>query len=307
MKNSEVFSTMILVTGEILFDIFPAYTRMGGAPFNFAYHMKKLGFPVRFISRVGNDDFGDEILDFLDNHDFNPEDIQIDRNHPTGKVRVDVLGEGEHTFTIAKDAAYDHIDAAHLRKLVSGIKPDLVYFGTLIQRTQNNFELLQDILNRKPPDAISFCDINLRPDCYTEYTIKASLNAANILKLNTNELEKLTPGSDIKTSHEMSVRQLMGTHCIQTIILTMGEKGSQWFTADPDHYMGAPETSLDIADTVGAGDAYAAMSVAGILKNLQVEEIIPLACEFAAHVCSIQGALIQDSAVYQKFRNKLER
>lgn len=280
---------------------------MGGAPFNFAYHMKKLGFPVRFISRVGNDGFGDKILDFLDNHDFNPEDIQIDRNHPTGKVNVDVLGEGEHTFTIAKDAAYDHIDAAPIRQLVSGIKPDLVYFGTLIQRTQNNFELLQEILNRLPPETISFCDINLRPDCYTEHTIKASLNAANILKLNTNELEKLTSGSEVKTFHEKFARQLMRTYCIQTIILTMGEKGSQWFTANPDHYVEPPAASLDVADTVGAGDAYAAMSVAGILKNMQIKEIIPLAAEFASHVCSIRGALIQDSKVYQKFRNKLEK
>ena len=298
---------MILVTGEILFDIFPAYKRMGGAPFNFAYHMKKLGFPVRFISRVGNDGFGNEILDFLDNHDFNPEDVQIDRNRPTGTVRVDVVGKGEHTFTIAHDTAYDFIDAAPIRQLVSGTKPDLIYFGTLIQRTQNNFELLQELLNRKSPETITFCDINLRPDCYTEHTIKASLNAANILKLNTSELEELASCSDVKTSHETSARQLMRTHCLETIILTMGDKGSQWFTEDLGHYIGRPEASSDIADTVGAGDAYAAMSVAGILKNMQVEEIIPLAGEFASHVCSIQGALIQDSEIYQKFRNKLER
>ncbi|NWH05224.1 carbohydrate kinase family protein [Desulfobacter latus] len=298
---------MILVTGEILFDIFPEYKRMGGAPFNFAYHMKKLGFPVRFISRVGNDSSGDEILNFLDNHGFNPEDIQIDRNRPTGTVKVDVLGKGEHTFKIATDTAYDHIDAAPIRQLVSGAKPDLIYFGTLIQRTQNNFELIQDMLNRKSPETISFCDINLRPDCYTEHTIVASLNAANILKLNTDELEELTFDSNDKTSHRMSAGQLMRTHCLEMIILTMGEKGSQWFTANQDHYMEPPEASLDIVDTVGAGDAYAAMSVAGILKNLQIEEIISLAGEFASHVCSVQGALIQDPAVYQKFIKKLEK
>ncbi len=298
---------MILVTGEILFDIFPAYKRMGGAPFNFAYHMKKLGFPVRFVSSVGNDDLGGEILDFLDNHDFNPEDIQIDRNRPTGTVRVDVLGKGEHTFTISEDTAYDYIDVAPIRQLVSGTNPDLIYFGTLILRTQNNFELLQDILNRKPPETISFCDINLRPDCYTKQTIKASLDAANILKLNTDELEELTSGSNVKRSHAMSARQLMRSHYIETVILTMGEKGSQWFTTNQDHYMGPSKAPLDIADTVGAGDAYAAMSAAGILKNMQIEEIIPLAAEFASYVCSIQGALIQDYAVYRKFRTKLEK
>nr|WP_320192183.1 PfkB family carbohydrate kinase [uncultured Desulfobacter sp.] len=298
---------MILVTGEILFDIFPGYKRMGGAPFNFAYHMQKLGFPVRFISSIGNDDLGDEILNFLDNNNFNPEDIQINDNHPTGNVKVDILDKGKHTFTIAKDAAYDYIDAAPIRRLLSKKKPDLIYFGTLIQRTQNNFEVLQDILKRKPTKTISFCDINLRPDCYSEHTINASLNAANILKLNTNELEVLTSVSDAKVSHEVSARQLMKTHCLETIILTMGEKGSRWFTIDSDHFMGPPAASIDIADTVGAGDAYAAMSAAGILKNKHIKQIIPLAAEFASYVCSIQGALIQDLEVYQKFKRKLER
>ena len=298
---------MVLVIGEILFDIFPAYKRMGGAPFNFAYHMKQLGFPVRFISRVGNDDSGREILNFLDHHGFDPDDVQTDYDRPTGSVKVEVLPEGEHTFTISKDTAYDHIDDTPIRQLLSGTRPDVIYFGTLIQRTQNNFELLQEILSQKSPETLSFCDINLRPDCYTGQTIKASLNAADILKLNMDELAALTAGPGTMASHEISARKLMKDYCVETIILTMGEKGSQWFTTDQRHYEEQPESSPDIADTVGAGDAYAAMSVAGILKNLPVEEIIPLAGRFASHVCGIQGALIQAPGVYQEFKNRLEK
>lgn len=298
---------MILVTGEILFDVFPDYKRLGGAPFNFAYHMKKLGFPVRFISRVGNDDLGNEILNFLAIHNFNSEDVQIDEHHPTGTVRVEVQGKGQHTFAIAKNTAYDHIDAAPIHKLLSGTTPDIIYFGTLIQRTQNNFDLLQEILHKKSPGTKSFCDINLRSDCYTAQTVKASLNCANIVKLNTDELESPAVCPDIQPSHEMAAAQLMKTHHLETIILTMGEQGSQWFTSDSGRHRGPSAASLDIADTVGAGDAYAAMSVAGILKNMPVEEIIPLSAEFASHVCSIQGALIQDIEVYQTFKNKLER
>lgn len=298
---------MILVTGEILFDVFPDYKRMGGAPFNFAYHLKKLGFPVRFISRVGNDDLGNEILDFLNTHDFNPEDVQIDAEHPTGTVRVDVQGKGEHTFTIIKDTAYDYIDPAPIHQLLSGTTPDLIYFGTLIQRTQNNFDILQEILHKKSPGTKSFCDINLRPDCYTAETVKASLNCADIVKLNTDELESPAVCPDVQPSHEMTAAQLMKTHHLETIILTMGEQGSQWFTSDAGHHRGPSAASLDIADTVGAGDAYAAMSVAGLLKHMPVDKIIPLAAQFASHVCGIQGALVQDNGVYQTFKRKLER
>jgi fructokinase len=89
------------------------------------------------------------------------------------------------------------------------------------------------------------------------------------------------------------------------MILTKGEKGSQWVTADRD-YTALPDYSSGIIDTVGAGDAYAAMSVAGILKNLPFERILPLASRFASHVCGVQGALIQDSAIYREFKKRLE-
>ncbi|WP_300457058.1 PfkB family carbohydrate kinase [Desulfobacula sp.] len=296
---------MVLVIGEILFDIFSTYKCIGGAPFNFAFHMKKLGFPVKFISRVGDDSLGREILGFLAGHGFDLEDIQIDQDYPTGSATVDMSMKSDHSFIIAKNTAYDHIDYDEIRRLLSRYQPDIIYFGTLIQRTRNSFELFQKILNQKSSKTISFCDINLRPGCYTEQTITASLNASDILKLNTDELAELMPGSGDMASHKVLVQKLMKPHCIETMILTKGEKGSQWFTADR-YYKGLPEYSLDIIDTVGAGDAYAAMSVAGILKNLPFERILPLAGLFAAHVCGIQGALIQDSAIYGEFKKRLE-
>ena len=79
---------MILVIGEILFDTFPDYRRIGGAPFNFAFHLKKLGFPVEFVSRVGRDARGDEILHFLEQHGFDTGYIQVDPILPTGRVDI---------------------------------------------------------------------------------------------------------------------------------------------------------------------------------------------------------------------------
>ena len=296
---------MVLVIGEILFDIFSVDKCIGGAPFNFAFHMKKLGFPVKFISRVGDDSLGREILDFLALHGFDLGDIQIDQDYPTGSATVDMSSKKGHSFIIAKNTAYDHIDYDEIRRLLSKCQPDLLYFGTLIQRSRNSFGSFQKLLGEKPQKTISFCDINLRPGCYTEQTTTASLNASNILKLNTDELAELMPGSSHMASYKGLVRKLMKTHCIETVILTMGEKGSQWVTKDR-YYTALPEASSGIIDTVGAGDAYAAMSVAGILKNLPYEYILPLASRFASQVCGVKGALIQDSAIYREFNERLE-
>jgi len=101
---------MVLVLGEILFDIFPQYRRIGGAPFNFAFHLKKLGVPVRFISCVGEDEPGQRILEFLNSHGFALEDIKIDANHPSGRVLVRLDGRGMPEFDILPDVAYDYID-----------------------------------------------------------------------------------------------------------------------------------------------------------------------------------------------------
>ena len=100
---------MILVIGEILFDVFEKEKQLGGAPFNFAYHLKNLGFPVRYISRIGNDTHGKEILNMLKRHHFNIDDIQIDDNHDTGIYSWDVL------YRLGKD--HEEIWANYLKRM----------------------------------------------------------------------------------------------------------------------------------------------------------------------------------------------
>ena len=123
---------MILVIGEILFDVFPNYRRLGGAPFNFAYHLKNFGFDVRFISRIGRDDAGREILDRLELARFDLKDLQIDDLRPTGTVNVRLDKSGAPQFDIIADVAFDRIEfipESH-SDLIEGAR--LIYFGTLV-------------------------------------------------------------------------------------------------------------------------------------------------------------------------------
>ena len=126
---------MILSIGEILVDIFPNYERIGGAPFNFAYHMKKFGFPTRFISRIGCDETGENINRFISESGFDKKDIQLDADHPTGRVQVQLNEKGIPDFEILKDVAYDHISFDTVINNCKENPPEFVYFGSLIQRT----------------------------------------------------------------------------------------------------------------------------------------------------------------------------
>lgn len=290
----------VLVAGEILFDVFPEYRRIGGAPFNFAFHLKKLGFPVRFVSRVGADERGREILDFLETHGFPPEDIQVDPDRETGSVRVHTDSKGDHVFEIKKNAAYDFIQLTDDVKHLVSENVRLIYFGTLVQRTDHGFHTMQRILGSRSESAEAFLDINLRPECYTPATIDASLKAADILKLNLDELVHITGPAESETDMQRAVDRLRQEYGVKKVILTKAERGSE-LVSQNGRFTDGPKTGIRVADTVGAGDGYAAMAAAGHLTGLPEQRTIFLAGMFADRICGIKGALPDSGDFYDQF------
>ena len=293
----------VLVAGEILFDVFPEYRRIGGAPFNFAFHLKKLGFPVRFVSRVGADEKGREILDFLETHDFPLEDIQIDSDGKTGSVEVHMNSKGDHVFEIKKNAAYDFIEFTDEVKHLVSKDVRLIYFGTLVQRTDHGFQTMQKILQNRSKSAEAFLDINLRPECYTPARIDASLQAADILKLNLEELVHIKGSAESEFDIQKAVDRIRQEYAVKKVILTKAEMGSELFSEN-GRFTDAPKTGIHVADTVGAGDAYAAMAAAGHLTGLPEKRTISLAGSFADRVCGIKGALPDNEDFYDQFRKE---
>lgn len=294
---------MILVLGEILFDLFPDGRRIGGAPFNFAFHLKQLGFEVAFVSRVGRDDLGEEILSFIAEKGFDPGHIQVDPYRATGTVEIEVTGEGDHRFSILRNRAYDHLEWNGTLQSLCTSGPEMVYYGTLIQRSSKGRTIVAQILTHSP-DALRFCDVNLRPDCWTRETARNAMNQAHILKLNREELDILVPPADQDPVHR--AHGLLGPGGQGLVILTQGEKGAVWVTDQGT--LTAPagrDTPLRIADTVGAGDAYAAMAAAGRLAGLPDRETLVLAQEFAGFICTVRGALPGDTQIYSTYKERL--
>jgi fructokinase len=293
---------VILVIGEILFDEFPNYRRLGGAPFNFAYHLKNFGFNVRFISRIGMDDGGKEILHKLELARFDPDDIQVDDVHPTGSVNIQLDRSGAPQFDIISDVAYDYIK--FIPQYHSDLIEDarLIYFGSLVQRSEAGCENLQAFISHNSSETLNFYDINLRPGCYNNAIIEKSLLKTDILKLNTNELGKLKQMLSLKRNNDEFVQHLMEAHSISTISLTKGELGSELFT-NQGCFSSDPAEVIRIVDSVGAGDAYAAILAAGILINWQPEEILERASLFASRICEIKGAIPDSASFYEPFKS----
>lgn len=289
MKNITAF-------GEILWDVYPDKKRLGGAPFNFIYHVWKILGYANFISSVGNDENGKEILSCLGTIGFNTKNFIVDEEHPTGTVQV-VLDENKAPrFTPTYNCCYDFVKLADQMMKLLLQETDLIYFGTFSARSETTRETLFSMLNN--PDKKYFCDLNLRHDFFTKDLIEQALHSVNVLKVNDTELSKLKELFNLPATYNEACSSLLNKFDIDLIGLTLGEKGAFLFSKnESDYYFSEP---TQIVDTLGAGDAFAAILCLGYLKQIPLVQINQLANEFALEICKVNGALPNDNSLYQK-------
>ncbi len=297
---------MILAVGEVLLDIFPEFTRIGGAPFNFTFHLKMLGIPFRFISRIGDDENGVLVREKLEQYGYSSGDIQVDDRHSTGRVLVEVNKLGVPSYMILEEVAYDYISVdENLRDCLSG-DVDMIYYGTLSQRSRDGYDTIQYLLKNKSPKTKSIYDINLRKGCLNEKIIVDSVSSCDILKMNNDELKVLKLISGRKDPDDSFVVSLMDEYSITMVAVTRGDQGSAMY-AEGKKYSSKPGKALSIKDTVGAGDAFAAILAVGVLQKWEPDVILKHASALSSAICTIDGAVTEDDSFYEKIRKSIKR
>jgi len=291
----------IVAFGEILFDIYANSKSLGGAPLNFIYHINKLTGSGRIISRVGKDSLGREAIDFLNSEGILTNMIQIDEDHQTGTAVISLNEKGEPTFNIEEQRAYDFINMSDDTRTKIGESAKCIYFGTLAQRNDVSRKTLQSFFNK---NIKYFYDINIRQNFYNRKMLANSLNTANVVKLNLGELKLL---NELFLQEEFNLesasKSLMEKFSIELIAVTKGADGSVMFRKEETDEC-KPE-AYKVIDTVGAGDAFAAISCIGYLHKWELTKINKLANEFASQICLINGALPKNDSVYDRFREEI--
>ncbi|MCL4549559.1 MAG: carbohydrate kinase [Bacteroidetes bacterium] len=287
----------ITAIGEILYDIYPDKKRLGGAPFNFIYHVWKITGNANFVSSIGDDENGKEILVYLNSVGFDTNYISVDDEHPTGTVLVKIRDDKTPQFTISPECCYDFFTLNEKTKNLIDNETDLIYFGTLSQRSEASRKTIESVLNKNKK---YFCDLNLRHDFYTKKLIKESLSVSNVLKLNSDELEKLKSLFGLSLSTQMAIHQLIFEFNIDMLCVTLGADGAILSTKNETSTF--KTRNISPIDTLGAGDAYAAILCLGYLNEKPIDEINKLANEFASEICMVNGALPKDDSVYEKYR-----
>jgi fructokinase len=277
----------IIGIGEILWDIIGDDRKLGGAPANFAFHAHQLGHDAFPVTRVGDDELGREILDRLTAIGLSTEFVQIDPVKPTSTVRVKLDAAGSPTFEILENVAWDALDGSDpkWKKLADA---DLICFGTLAQRSETSKRAIRDLLNTSK--AKKLYDINLRAPYWSIDLVRENLPASDIVKLNDTELAELQAGNIVEAPADAIAycRELIRQFDIELVCVTRGSAGSLLVTKSEaaDH----PGVAADVADAIGAGDAFTAAVADGWLGGKPLEEISERANRLGSYVASQAGA-----------------
>jgi fructokinase len=300
MGEQEDRKSATIIFGEVLADVFPDRTVLGGAPFNVARHLAAFGQNPLLISRLGDDALGRRMLGGMKRWGMDTAAVQIDAQHPTGRVLVHMDDDG-HRFEILPHQAYDFIDPTGAAAAVATARPGLVYFGTLSQRHPGSRQALGEVLRSTP--APRFLDINLREPWYDLRTTRFSLEQANIAKLNDDELRTLCSMFGVsESSPQGQAAALKDMFRIERVIVTCGGEGSWQLDQGGVFSSAAPEgRPLHILDTVGAGDAFAAACILGMALSWPVDVALVRAGAFAAAICEIRGAVPENQDFYLPF------
>lgn len=278
---------LIIGLGEVLWDMLPTGKQLGGAPANVALHAQQLGAEAVVVSAVGNDVLGNEIIEKLNKRQVRH--CLTKTAQATGIVAVK-MHQGIPEYTIAENVAWDHIQYTQEIKLLIG-RIAGVSFGSLAQRSQLSRQTIHMILSQISESTIKLFDINIRQYFYTKETISISLHASNVLKINVEELGLLSALFQLPTGELEKLRAISHIFNIKLIALTKGEKGSILYTDREISCLKA--CPVQVVDTIGAGDAFSAALLMGLVRKKSLNLIHEQATKVSAYVCSQYGATPQ--------------
>ncbi len=287
--TSRAAGARVLLAGEVLWDEFPDGARLGGAPLNVAVHLARLGHRPLLVSAVGADPLGSEARSAIAALGLDTSFVQLTDRFGTGRAFVRVGPDEQTSFAIDRPAAYDAVELseAHLQRL-AGWDPAWLYYGTLFPSWPDARLVLRRLLEALP-NAARLYDLNLRPGFDSPELVDHLLCAATVVKLNDQELRFVHERLDLPGDLEGFCRAGSARYGWQAACVTLGASGCAMLLGD--QYVTAPGWQVTVADPVGAGDAFAAAFLHGIVSDWPAAQAASAANRIGALVAASRGAI----------------
>jgi fructokinase len=279
--------------GEVLFDMFPdGSVALGGAPFNVAWHLQAFGLQPLLISRVGADALGRRVGAAMLEWGMDRSGLQVDSAHPTSTVNI-TFNDGEPEFDIVADRAIDYIDRYAIPPYWT-TRP--LYYGTLAMRRSVSKETLWELKGNS--EGLCFMDVNLRPPWWSLNEVVKALDGASCIKVNRDELDQIVQSG---STLEEKIEWLLARTTAQTVLVTRGKEGAMVFMSDGTQAAVAPTLASKVVDTVGAGDAFSAVMLMGLIKQWPIDVTLSRAQSFASSIVGVRGGVVHDKKFYSNF------
>ncbi len=251
---------------------------------NVAIHLTYNGYQPVVVSRVGNDDLGKELLQFLESKQVSTQWIQQGETHLTGVVKANISNKNEVTYKIVMPVAWDYIQYdEQVARLVG--QSDAFIYGSLAARSP---ETENTLLQYLPQAKLKVFDVNLRPPHYTPEKIKQLLHLADIAKMNHQELEEIIGWFGFEGNEQEQMQFVKQEFGLKVVLVTRGECGAA--ILDDEGYTEDAGCKVEVEDTIGSGDAFLATFLKGYLEGTPVSDILKRACLVGAYVATQKGA-----------------
>ncbi len=282
-----------LAFGEILWDIIGSDSCIGGAAFNVAAHLAKLGAESHIASAVGDDRLGDAAISCAKEFGMKTGFIERRPGVDTGTVTVKVSPDGQPSYAIHENVAWDFIETGcDELESIARTPWDFFIFGTLAQRSESNRRTLDKILDALPAKTKTVYDINLRQDFHRPEWIAKSLKRCSILKINEDEAQFLGAAlsrGTLKLSNRELAELLLEKHKLDTVIITLGGEGA--CALSEEGWTAVPGIKVKVADTVGAGDSFTAATLFAMAHGWNRGDAVAFGIKMGGFVASQRGAV----------------
>jgi fructokinase len=286
---------LVLGLGELLWDLLPEGPRLGGAPANFSVMAARLGNHAVLLSRIGRDELGRRALEALEPLPVDTSFVETDPAHETGRVTVSFRA-GQPEYTIHQPAAWDFMELTD-EWLRLAERADALCFGSLAQRSPQSQQTIQTLAAQTSSKCIRVFDVNLRTPFFSGEVVQESLELATVMKMNDEEVPLVLrllgipqgEGPQADLLREGAERLLSEFPALNLVAITCGGEGSLLVTRNEwDRH---PGLRVEVADTVGAGDAFTAALTHYLLRGASLATLNEAGNRWGGWVASQSGAM----------------
>lgn len=264
--------------------------KVGGAELNFAIGCARLGMKTGWISRLGNDEFGKYILNFVRGEGIDTRNVKLVDGYPTSINFREVRENGNGKTFYYRDRSptevltVDSIDENYFKtaKLlhITGVFPAL--------NKVKNMEILRKAIGyAKKYDVLVSMDPNIRLKLWSKEEVKEALvsllPSVDILLTGLEEAEII-----FDTVNPKEIIEACSNFGISAVAIKLGENGSIGFK-NGEYIETAAVKASKVVDTVGAGDGFDVGFVYGILNNWSLNRTLLFANTIGSMVVSVAG------------------